>query len=919
MNFQKKPLLFLPFIMLAAISVNAQAFITTWKTDNPGTSTNTQITIPTTGGGYNYNIYWEEVGNAAHNGTVNNVVGNRTIEFGTPGTYRVEITGAFPSIRFNNSGDKSKILTIEQWGNIAWTILSAAFYGCNNLTIPATDAPDLSNVTSMTSMFYGAASFNQPIDHWDVSNVTNMGRMFKDAVSFNQPLNNWNVGNVTYMYEMFDNAQSFNQPLANWNVNNVIYMQSMFRWASSFNQPLSSWQVGNVKDMSQMFRAATSFNQPLDSWDVISVEDMSEMFRFSTSFNQPINSWQVFNVENMSGMFRANPTFDQPLDNWNVGNVTNMYEMFYDATAFNQPLSNWDVSKVINMGRMFVLASSFNQSLASWDIGGVSSMLGMFAESNLSPVNYDATLQGWAIQNVKQGVSLGSTAKYCAGKAARTILINSYGWVIAGDSEDCSQVITFQELPVKTVSDPDFKVLASSSAGLPITLISSNNNVATIVDKTISIIGKGTTTITASQAGNEYYNAAISVQKTLVVKENQTLTFNALPTKKFGDTPFDLIASVSSNLPLVYSSSDENVATISGNTLTILSAGMTTITVSQPGDENFAPVSINQELLVNKADQTITFNALANKSTLDEPFELSANASSNLPVTFSSSNENVATISGSTVTIVGAGATTITAFQSGDVNYNAAPEIQQILTVKLGQTIAFYALSNKTIGGASFAVSATSSSGLPVLFSAITNNITLSGNTVSLLAPGQATLQATQTGDDIYAAALPVDQTFCINPVRPTLTVSGLGTGTTVLTSSATSGNVWYLNGVIKETTSTASHTVTQAGVYTASAIIEGCISEPSDPVALIVTEAEQPLSSLVSVYPNPVHDILNIDVTALTNTTEVSLYDVAGRLVATTSGTQRIQLNTEALALGIYLISIKNKNQVITQRISKQ
>ena len=47
----------------------------------------------------------------------------------------------------------------------------------------------------MNWMFYGAISFNQPLNNWDVSNVTNMWSMFKNASSFNQPLNNWNVSN----------------------------------------------------------------------------------------------------------------------------------------------------------------------------------------------------------------------------------------------------------------------------------------------------------------------------------------------------------------------------------------------------------------------------------------------------------------------------------------------------------------------------------------------------------------------------------------------------------------------------------------------------------------------------------------------------------------------------------------------------
>ena len=62
-------------------------------------------------------------------------------------------------------------------------------------------------------MFWGATSFNQPLNNWNVSNVNNMGYMFGGAESFNQPLNNWDVSNVTDMGMMFNGATSFNQPL----------------------------------------------------------------------------------------------------------------------------------------------------------------------------------------------------------------------------------------------------------------------------------------------------------------------------------------------------------------------------------------------------------------------------------------------------------------------------------------------------------------------------------------------------------------------------------------------------------------------------------------------------------------------------------------------------------------------------------
>ena len=91
---------------------------------------------------------------------------------------------------------------------------------------------------------------------------------------------------------------------------------------------------------------------------------------------------------------------------------------------------------------------------------------------------------------------------------------------------------------------------------------------------------------------------------------------------------------------------------------------------------------------ITKANQTITFAALPSKLTTDAAFALTATASSGLPVSYNSANTSVATISGSTLTIVGvAGSSVITASQTGDANYNAAPSVQQTQTVTTGPTV----------------------------------------------------------------------------------------------------------------------------------------------------------------------------------------------------------------------------------------
>jgi 1,4-alpha-glucan branching enzyme/NifU-like protein involved in Fe-S cluster formation len=247
------------------------------------------------------------------------------------------------------------------------------------------------------------------------------------------------------------------------------------------------------------------------------------------------------------------------------------------------------------------------------------------------------------------------------------------------------QSITFDALPTKAYVDPAFNLSATAGSGLAVSYASSNSLVATIVGKTVSIVGAGTAEITATQSGDGNYNEAQEVKQTLTVsKKDQSITFDALPAKTYGDPDFDLSGTAGSGLSVSYASSNTLVATIVGKTVSIVGAGTAEITATQSGDGNYNEAQeVKQTLTVNKKDQSITFDALPAKTYGDPAFDLSATAGSGLAVSYFSSNTLVATIVGKTVSIVGAGTAEITATQSGNANYNAAPELKQTLTVNV--------------------------------------------------------------------------------------------------------------------------------------------------------------------------------------------------------------------------------------------
>ena len=304
---------------LNSFSQTETYFITTWKTDNAGVSNSTSITIPTIGVGYNYEVDWTFDG-VTFNVEDTGVTGSITHNYGVSGTYTVAIRGIFPRIFFDfNNTDYEKIVSIEQWGNIAWASMADAFSGCMNLVYNATDAPDLSGVTDISYMFYYCLSFDGDLSNWDVSNVIDMSGMFNDAQAFNGNISNWDVSNVIDMRDMFGYSSGFNGDISGWNVSNVVFMNYMFEYNTVFNGDLSNWNVSNVQSMTAMFSNNTAFNGDISNWNVSKVTDMNRMFEYNTAFDGNLGTWDISSVNDMEEMFLGSSLSTANYDNTLIG------------------------------------------------------------------------------------------------------------------------------------------------------------------------------------------------------------------------------------------------------------------------------------------------------------------------------------------------------------------------------------------------------------------------------------------------------------------------------------------------------------------------------------------------------------------------------------------------------------------------
>lgn len=154
------------------------------------------------------------------------------------------------------------------------------------------------------------------------------------------------------------------------------------------------------------------------------------------------------------------------------------------------------------------------------------------------------------------------------------------------------------------------------------------------------------------------------------------------------------------------------------------------------------------------------------------PITLTASTSSNLPLSYSTANPSVATVSGNTLTITGGGSTTITTRQDGNEDYLPIMRDNSFSVNPAVQTITFGPLPVKKYGDPPFTLSATSSSGLPVKYTIYDTTIaSVIGNTVTIKKVGNVVIRASQAGNSNFQAAMSVDQTLLIE--LPGMAISG--------------------------------------------------------------------------------------------------------------------------------------------------
>jgi hypothetical protein len=157
-----------------------------------------------------------------------------------------------------------------------------------------------------------------------------------------------------------------------------------------------------------------------------------------------------------------------------------------------------------------------------------------------------------------------------------------------GNSAPAAQTISFSPPSTALTVNGTAQLSATATSSLTVSYASNSTSICTVSGTTVTGVSAGTCSVTANQSGNSGYSPATPVTVTFTINgDPQTITFNS-PTAPSVNGTSSLSASASSGLAVSFASNTPSVCTVSGTTLTGVSAGSCTVTASQSGNGTYA-------------------------------------------------------------------------------------------------------------------------------------------------------------------------------------------------------------------------------------------------------------------------------------------------------------------------------------------
>ncbi len=518
------------------------------------------------------------------------------------------------------------------------------------------------NVTSMVGMFHSNGSFNQDISGWDVSSVTNMSQMFYLASVFNQDLNSWNVSSVISFGQMFHSAQAFNGDISSWqfttDVTKNIGMASIFRNASSFNQDISGWNIERVNAMQRMFQD-TPFNQDIGGWDISNVSNLQLFLSGGklsrANYDALLLGWSTLDAGESQVPINLNAHFGNSKysdtatvlaarnttlianKNWTITDGGMDADVILPEIASNALASD---NTTINI--------TFNENVYRTDVGSgvlettdfLFSLSGGTATLNSSIPNSITTTNNLTFE---LGLDINGTPDGTEVLTVTPVLnaiFDSSG--NAATTTQSNNTAQLNDVTVPVITGPSSETGINSAVSLheniaSVFTFSANETVSWALSNTndeslFNIDSNGNLVFTTapdyetplSTLNSNTYVVEVIATDTASNTNTQTLTISILD---IANSTFGTFAPITKNYftgthtiappttnntnPIIYTSDNTAVATISGSVITFTGVGTANITATQAADANYEGNSVSAILTVLGKDLVSKYGGIS--------------------------------------------------------------------------------------------------------------------------------------------------------------------------------------------------------------------------------------------------------------------------------------------------------------------
>ncbi|GAF02848.1 hypothetical protein JCM21142_41493 [Saccharicrinis fermentans DSM 9555 = JCM 21142] len=385
---------------------------------------------------------------------------------------------------------------------------------------------------------------------------------------------------------------------------------------------------------------------------------------------------------------------------WNSLNIDELEVQSVGATNY---VALDDMSLVIKnapIAATVTAVSASSVTSSSVSVGGVVSGDGggnvtergvVYAQTS---VNSNPAVGGTGVTKVSIGSGLGSYSTMLESLSANTsytfnvYAINENGTSYGSAQEFTTkmvQTISFGTLPDVVYGDVDFSPGASVSSGLVVSYSTSDVSVATIVDGKVHIVGAGSCTIYADQAGNDSYGPAPQMEQSLTVGKAALTATADNQSKVYGAENPELTISYSGFVAGDTEADLESVPDILSLVSVSTPPGEYIIVIGDGSDDNYNFSYVDGLFTIMKGTLTVTAHD-KEKSVGDENPELTYEISGFVSADDLTDLETLPTISCDATAASVAGTYDIVVDNAMDPNYNFVYE-NGTLTVQLSTDV----------------------------------------------------------------------------------------------------------------------------------------------------------------------------------------------------------------------------------------